>query len=1523
MIARFPLHSQLPSLFSWVLWGCFALTMPNGGWSALVRSDLTSSGFPASPLFPGYQLTTAFGDLRFEAPVAIATPPGETNRLFVVERAGVVQVITNLAAPNKTVFLDLASRTASHNIESGVLGLAFHPGFATNGFVFTFRTSFIDPIGYANLVSRFRVSTTNANVADLDSETIILAVADPSDEHNAGDIHFGPEGYLYVAMGDRGPFVVAQANLQPIDDSLNAGILRLDVDGRPGSLAPNPLTGATLNYRVPPDNPFVGASAYQGSLIQVGKLRTEFFAVGFRNPWRMSFDPLTGRLFCGDVGSSEREEVNLVVRGGNYGWPYYEGSIPVTDVPSSVPTNFVFTLPLAEYGRGNGDDQGNAIVGGLVYRGERIPQLAGKYLFADNVKGHVWCLDYESSSTNGDFVRITGEAGISSFGVDPRDQEVLLANHSSGAILKLIYVPQAQSNFPLTLAETGVFKDLETLSPNSGVVPYDINLPFWSDFAIKTRWFGLTAPDTFIQYAPTGNWAFPLGAFWIKHFEMEMTNGVAASRRRLETRFLVKNAQGVYGGTYKWDAAQTNAVLVPDQGLEETIVIRDGTTSRSQVWRYPSRGECRACHTEAGGYALGFHSTQLNRIHDYDGDRANQITALSQAGYLSRPVVDDLQSQPVLATANDTDYPLEYRVRSYLAANCVQCHQPGSLSTLDVFWDARFETPLGATRLLGSYVHPGDLTNSILLQKISFLSTIMPPIGTAVLNTNAISLVSEWISALPQPPWRSADVGSVSLPGSTLIQGGRFSVSGSGRDIWQKRDEFQFIHQPLSNNLRLKARFVSQKGSSPFTKVGLMVRQNTDADASHAMLARLGDGTFSFQQRVTPGTNAESVSMAGTTASQWMSLVREGNRFRGLISNDGTQWTEVGQEVVPMSSDVLVGLASCSRDPSEHNTAVFDSVQLIAAEWALPQDQETFDLPARLPLQVNVTAGREWVSQVLFLDGTNVIGQSSGPVFQSLWTNRLAGDVSVVARVRDKTGAEFDTTPRLLHFRGSPSAAQVLRVDWSTRGKWTNSYGHEGAMVVGDSTNLPSSLKFDVSQVFPLVWQPSSTDSRALSRQSKPGAVAAAWVAPSSIEIDLFFRDNGWHQVLFYCVDFDSAGRRERVELRDSASDQLLVSQDLPAFQTGVFVGWVVRGHVRARLIAANPLGAALSGVFIDGSPNKPPTVQIVRPSTGQSLILPSDVVIEARTSDADGTVEKMEFFANNTKIGEMSQAPFLWSWPNPLSGDYEIFVRVTDNFGEIGESLPVRLVLTTPKASASFVTMDTTTQGAWRGNYGRDGYQVAAAEALLPAYLKSFGPSTRTFIWDEPTSDPRAVQHVTGDMGIASCWVDVQSVVNNWVFADGRKHLLSVYFLDWDSVSRKIDIDLYDDASSRLLDSQSLSDFHGGVYLSWVVQGRVRLETVSRLNDAVNSAVFFDPEAVAGPRIRSAEVRRVSDRFQVKLVWLSLPGSHYKVQVSPTMGEGWTDLSGALVADGSEFSQSFDVAANQPRLFFRIVRIP
>lgn len=753
-------------VFLWVFSCLFLFTAS----AQLTREANTTLAMPQTPRTQGYVLRDAF-TTTFTTPVAIVTPPGESNRLFIVEKdSGRIRVCADLnaATPTWTTFLDIRARVQTGG-EQGLLGLAFHPNYAQNGYFYVFYTA---SAPLRDRLSRFTATSPTANTADPNSELILLDQADEAGNHNGGDIHFGPDGYLYVSLGDEGGGGDQYANSQRITKDFFAGIIRIDVDKRPANLMPN-RHAAIMNptdphYRVPADNPFVGATAFNGLPITASAVRTEFWATGLRNPWRMSFDPVTGALWCGDVGQSAREEIDIITRGGNYGWNYREGTIAYTGTP---PPGFTHINPVFDYGRG----LGISVTGGVVYRGSRLSQLYGAYIFGDYGAGNLWQLRLNAQGSGVATLLsaspLTGAAGVAGFGVDPRNGDILLANVNDGRIRRLDYSATATGTpIPAMLADTGAFSDLLTLSPNAGVEPYEINLPFWSDGATKRRWFSIPDVNLKAGFRGLDPWTFPNSTVFVKHFEIQ-TNDNPVAVRRLETRFIVKNASGVYGVTYRWDS-DSNATLVPEAGRTEDIVITEAGANRTQTWIYPSRAQCLACHNQASSGVLGFNTAQLNRDVTHGAETSNQIRQLAAAGYLNtdRP---EGEFWPALARPDQTEVSQEFRVRSYLEANCANCHRPGGPALGN--FDARLKTPTEQAGLIrGALINnmgdennrvfaPGAPEDSIALHRISIRgANQMPPIGSTVPDPAGVELLRAWILGdMPNrkffPEWQAAN----------------------------------------------------------------------------------------------------------------------------------------------------------------------------------------------------------------------------------------------------------------------------------------------------------------------------------------------------------------------------------------------------------------------------------------------------------------------------------------------------------------------------------------------------------------------------------------------------------------------------------------------------------------------------------------------------------------------------------------------------------------------------------------------
>lgn len=349
----------------------------------------------------------AFPSLTFSSPVDIQHSGDASNRIFVVEQAGVIKVFDNKStAPGSSTFLDIKSKVSSGG-ETGLLGLTFHPDFKNNGY---FYVNYTKGSPLQTVIARYKTTTPGANTADASSETILLTYNQPYSNHNGGALQFGKDGYLYIAVGDGGSGGDPQGNGQNKKTYLGK-ILRVDVN-----------SAQKGNYGIPADNPFVGNR--EGFL-------EEIYAYGLRNPWRMSFDTGSDRFFAADVGQSAKEEINLIVKGGNYGWKIKEGKDCYSPSSNCDVTGLI--EPVLDYGRSSGDV---SITGGYVYRGTEIKNLTGKYIYGDYASGRVWALELDGNQVKSNTLLIKSSARISTFGQDT-DGEVYFADYTSGKIMKL------------------------------------------------------------------------------------------------------------------------------------------------------------------------------------------------------------------------------------------------------------------------------------------------------------------------------------------------------------------------------------------------------------------------------------------------------------------------------------------------------------------------------------------------------------------------------------------------------------------------------------------------------------------------------------------------------------------------------------------------------------------------------------------------------------------------------------------------------------------------------------------------------------------------------------------------------------------------------------------------------------------------------------------------------------------------------------------------------------------------------
>ena len=699
------------------------------GSSPAGRVPWTSSRVVGSPdPAPPYELKSAFPNLQFSQPTVVTAAPG-TDRLFVGSRGGQAWSLPS----------DRNTGTADLIFDSGreIYGIAFHPDFVENRFVYLFMTE-QKPEPSRTRVARFQTSSEPPFVIDPDSEHIVLEF--PSSGHNGGCLKFGPDGFLYIGAGDGGNANDKHNTGQYLGDFL-ASILRIDIDG----------THSAMSYAIPEDNPFrhtVGA-------------RPEIWAYGLRQPWKFSFDRETGELWVGDVGQQLWEMVYRVERGGNYGWSIMEGPQKFRPNRQQGPTPII--PPVHAYQH----HEGRSVTGGFVYRGRRNPDLYGQYIFADYETGRVWGLNTEEKPTPTRRSLAQTDFDIAGFAED-HDGELYLLTYEDGRIYELSptkSVGQPHS-FPRMLSETGLFASVADHQPAPGVVPYSVNVPLWSDGADKDRLLALPDHST-ITFERDSAWTFPDKTVLVKTFSLEMEEGNPESSRRLETRILTLQGKNWAGYTYLWNNEQTDAELLGPGPLERTLTIRsagDPDHTRTQSWYFPSRADCRLCHN--GTYrVIGINTAQINLDEgsqkDAENQSSNQLDRFQAHGLFAEPLPESPGDLPRLWPIEDESISIAKRARSYLHANCAHCHRykGGGNSSFKLLAGL----PLTETNTLNvrpqhetlgvddaAIIVPGAPERSLVLHRMSTTGRgRMPQLATNRVDHVAVSLLERWIRELP------------------------------------------------------------------------------------------------------------------------------------------------------------------------------------------------------------------------------------------------------------------------------------------------------------------------------------------------------------------------------------------------------------------------------------------------------------------------------------------------------------------------------------------------------------------------------------------------------------------------------------------------------------------------------------------------------------------------------------------------------------------------------------------------------
>jgi uncharacterized repeat protein (TIGR03806 family) len=674
-------------------------------------------------------LQRVFPNLTFNQPLAMLQAPGDDTRWFVLQKVNqgtstTASVRAFANDPSVITTSNVLSLTVNSSSEGGLLGMAFHPQWATNRQAFV---SYTQGSPMVSVVARFTSADNGATLSPPGQD--IIRVNQPNTNHDGGQIAFGPDGFLYFGLGDGGGGGDPDNTAQDTTDLLGS-MLRLDVDG-------------ATPYDIPPDNPFAINQPCTADHTVSATNCPEIYAWGFRNPWRWSFDTATGDLWLGDVGQGALEEIDRVQRGGNYGWDCREGTSTFGSPAATCSTVTGLIDPVNEYGR----TLGFSVTGGYVYRGSALPALVGRYLFADYGSGRIWRL---VPSGGGGFTReelLDTSLSIASFG-QGNDGELYVVDIAGGGLHKIVDgggAPPPGPPVASQLSATGCVNPQTPSQPATGLIPFEPAAPFWSDNAVKERWLAIPN-STSIAVGAGGDFTFPNGTVLMKHFRLGGT--------LIETRLFMRHPDGDWAGyTYEWNGGGTDATLV--QG-GKTVTIGQ------QSWIYPSENDCLTCHTAAAGFALGPETAQLN--HDFlytaTGRTANQLRTLDAVTMFTTPLGDPAL-QPTMPDPFDAAAPLGQRARAYLHTNCAGCHRPSGPTPSSM--DLRYSTLLSATSACDAppqagdlgigaaarIIAPGSAANSVLTARMDRRDANgMPPLASTIVDAAGVTLVQNWIAGL-------------------------------------------------------------------------------------------------------------------------------------------------------------------------------------------------------------------------------------------------------------------------------------------------------------------------------------------------------------------------------------------------------------------------------------------------------------------------------------------------------------------------------------------------------------------------------------------------------------------------------------------------------------------------------------------------------------------------------------------------------------------------------------------------------
>nr|MBC8291164.1 PQQ-dependent sugar dehydrogenase [Planctomycetota bacterium] len=685
------------------------------------RPAWTTSKLKGTPTPPApYEIRQAFPNLKFELPTSLLELPG--GRMLVSEIGG--RVFTFPKEKNTS------SRKLLLNLEDAKLWhTTVHPNFAKNGRLFVCYSK-----DGTTHVSRFKAGGTPP-VADPESEEVLLKW--PAGGHNGGCLQFGTDGMLYISTGDgSGPNPPDGRTAAQDVSNLFGCILRINVDRKPGD-------GSKLDYVIPSDNPFV----------EMENARAEIWAYGLRNPWKFGVDSKTGNIFAADNGWETWEMVHRIVRGGNCVWPIMEGRAGLLIEVKPGPT------PIRPPVKDHHHSEANSVIGGPIYRGSKLKNLDGVFIYGDYITGTIWGLKTDGKDSYSHQVLVDTDQRITAFAESSAGVLFVLDYDYTGQIYEIVpsRVPDNSKNFPRKLSDTGLFTSTELMSPAPGVVPYDVTVKRWMDGYKTQRWVAIPGSSSITLKVEEKPADYPDGTVFVKH--VSLSQGAGKSDVPAETQILHYDNGRWNPYSYVWKVPPVrfseplDATLVGAEGTRNQVVTGIGESGLLGPTRHiNAENECRMCHNAASGFVLGFELNQLNGQDQLNQLAANEVLA-------SRPELPK-RNPGRLVDPNDKKQSLDDRARSYLHGNCSSCHHPGGSAIVSFY--LRREMPFDELKTnkgtgVGTFgmrnaklIVPGDPYRSVLFYRMSKLGYArMPYIGSKVVDSRGVALIDKWIRSMP------------------------------------------------------------------------------------------------------------------------------------------------------------------------------------------------------------------------------------------------------------------------------------------------------------------------------------------------------------------------------------------------------------------------------------------------------------------------------------------------------------------------------------------------------------------------------------------------------------------------------------------------------------------------------------------------------------------------------------------------------------------------------------------------------